>query len=361
MRILITGMAGFVGRHLAQYLIKTHHQINNHDNNSAPPEGISRKIEITGVDIREDINYGDFCRSALNAGGSEEDAIVNFARADLRKKHDVEKIIKDLAPDRIYHLAAQSSVSYSWENPRQTFEINVFSGINILESVKKHSPGCRVLFTCTAEEYDIADNMAPGNTGAGIKSDCGQAITEQSKINPSNPYAISKAAIDFFATTYCRATGIAVYVTRSFNHTGPGQSERFVVSDFAKQVAEIEAGIKAPVINVGNTEVYRDFLDVRDVVRAYRDIIEKGHAGQIYNVCSGERISVSQILGMLMSLSSIKNIKVKVDSKKIRPIDSYSVYGDNTKLKDHTGWEPCINIIKSLEDTLNWWRKEIKK
>lgn len=362
MRILITGMAGFVGRHLADYLIKNHQQKNNYENNSTPPgRGASRKIEITGVDIREDINYGDFGQSVLHAGGCKDDVIVNFARADLRIKPDVEKLIKDFAPERIYHLAAQSSVSYSWEKPRQTFEMNVFSGINIFESVKKHCPFCRVLVTCTAEEYDIADNMAFSSTGISNENDCGQAIGEQSKINPSNPYAISKAALDFFATTYCRATGIPVYVTRSFNHTGPGQSERFVVSDFAKQVAEIETGIKTPVINVGNTEVYRDFLDVRDVVRAYRDIIENGRAGQVYNVCSGKRISVSQILEMLVSLSSAKNIKVKIDGNKIRPIDSYSVYGDNAKLKNHTGWEPRIDIIKSLEDTLNWWRKEIKK
>jgi GDP-4-dehydro-6-deoxy-D-mannose reductase len=367
LRILITGMAGFVGRHLADYLIKIHQQKNNHESGSQPLSvSDNEKIEITGVDIRQDMEYGDFTQSVLQEQGFTGDVIVKYARADLRVKPDVEKLIKDFLPERIYHLAAQSSVSYSWENPRETFEMNVFSGINIFESVKKHCPFCRVLVTCTAEEYDISGNLCKGSGSSdGINTDgennWGTAIGEQSKINPSNPYAISKAALDFFATTYCRATGIAVYVTRSFNHTGPGQSERFVVSDFAKQVAEIEAGIKAPVINVGNTEVYRDFLDVRDVVRAYHGIIEKGHAGQVYNVCSATRISVSQILKILRSLSSAQNIQVMVDSNKIRPIDSYSVYGDNTKLKNHTGWERRIDIKKSLEDTLNWWRKEIKK
>ncbi|MDZ7836780.1 MAG: GDP-mannose 4,6-dehydratase [Actinomycetota bacterium] len=173
---------------------------------------------------------------------------------------------------------------------------------------------------------------------------------------------MSKAALDFFALTYSKAYRLDVLVTRSFNHMGPGQSDRFVCSDFARQIAAIEQGITGPVIKVGNLEAYRDFLDVRDVVAAYISILEKGKNGQAYNVCSGEKIKIADILDTLIELSTASDrIEVKIDEKKFRPIDIPSIYGDNSRLKADTGWQPGYRIEQSLADTLNWWRDKVKE
>ncbi|MCL5069905.1 MAG: GDP-mannose 4,6-dehydratase, partial [Actinobacteria bacterium] len=257
----------------------------------------------------------------------------------------VESLIKDFNPDRIFHLAAQSSVDFSWENPRETFEVNVFSGINVLESVKKHCGGrCKILVACTAEEYGDSNYNEEG-------------IKEDQKIYPLNPYAISKAALDFFCTTYQKVFKVPVFITRSFNHTGPGQSERFVISDFAKQIAEIEKRGRDPVVFVGNLNVYRDFLDVRDVVKAYTSILNKGKFDGVYNVCSGRKSKISDLLEILISYSTVPGIEIRQNKNKLRPIDSEIIFGNNTKLVSHTNWKPEYNIEQSLLDTLNWWRE----
>lgn len=312
MRIIITGFAGFVGSHLSKILLKENHQ-------------------ILGIDLNIDKNYK----------GIEVEAL------DLKDKKRVENVVKKFGPERIYHLAAQSSVSYSWHNPIETFKVNVFGGINLLEAVREYANGCRVLVVCTAEEYGQPKGDMP--------------IREDFNIFPSNPYAISKSALDFFSITYSKAYHLSLCVTRSFNHIGPGQSERFVCSDFAKQIAKIENGLQQPEIRVGNLEAYRDFLDVRDVVRAYVSIMDKGKVGHPYNVCSGKKVKISGILKILISLSNENSIKVQVDPDKFRPIDVDTIYGDNSKLKKHTGWTPYYSLRQSLEDTLNYWRDKIKK
>lgn len=323
MRVLITGIAGFVGNHLIKNLITDDSEYG---------------LEIMGADI----DLTNF----LYKNHDGKNISIHSSVIDLRDRDAVEKIIMSFKPDIIYHLAAQSSVSYSWEKPVETFEINVFGGINILESVREYCSDCKILVTCTAEEYaeplDVKDSP----------------IDEDFRIRPKNPYAISKSALDFFSTTYQRAYDLFVYVTRSFNHAGPGQSERFVISDFAKQIAEIEKGIKEPVISVGNIDVYRDFLDVRDVISAYRAIIDRGRPGEVYNVCSGIKTKISDILELLVSSSTVKKIEIKVDENKLRPVELIEVYGDNRKLKLDTGWKPNYNIRKSILDILNWWRKK---
>ena len=271
---------------------------------------------------------------------------TSLANIDLTDTAKVEKLIKEFRPEQVYHLAAQASVSQSWNDPIETFRVNVFGGVNILESIRKYYAICKFLSVCTAEEYEIMQNSA-----------C--AITEESKISPSNPYAISKAALDFFSTTYFDAYKIPVFVSRSFNHIGPGQSDRFVCSDFAKQIAEIEKGLREPTIYVGNLAAYRDFLDVRDVIKAYYCIMNKGKAGEIYNICSGEKQKISELLDILVSLSTAKKIEIKTDSLKLRPIDNEIVYGDNSKLKKHTGWTQDFTIKQALKDTLEYWREKI--
>jgi GDP-4-dehydro-6-deoxy-D-mannose reductase len=325
LKILITGIAGFVGNHLLNHLLGCN--------------GISQydSAEILGVDV----NFNNFKVESFPAGRDK----LRIIEADLKDKEKVESLVKDFMPDQLFHLAAQSSVDFSWENPRETIEMNVFSGINILESVKKYcGSSCKVLVTCTAEEYGESDYEEKG-------------IKENQKIYPSNPYAISKAALDFFCATYQRVFKLAVFITRSFNHTGPGQSERFVVSDFAKQIAEIEKKGKDPVVFVGNLNVYRDFLDVRDVVRAYTGILNNGKLGEVYNVCSGRKSKISDLLEILISYSIVPNITTRLNKNKLRPIDREIIYGNNDKLVSHTGWEPRYNIRQSLLDTLNWWRE----
>ncbi len=319
MRILITGINGFVGGHLADFLYLK-----------------DKSAEILGIDL----NTADFCNRFQ--GRMENTSLENI---DLTDSAKVEKLIKEFRPEQVYHLAAQASVSQSWKDPIETFRVNVFGGVNILESIRKYYAICKFLSVCTAEEYEIMHNSF--------------AITEEAKISPSNPYAISKAALDFFSTTYFDAYKIPVFVSRSFNHIGPGQSERFVCSDFAKQIAEIEKGLREPTIYVGNLAAYRDFLDVRDVIKAYYCIINKGKAGEIYNICSGEKQKISELLDILVSLSTAKKIEIKTDSTKLRPIDNEIVYGDNSKLKKHTGWTQDFTIRQALKDTLEYWRGKI--
>ncbi len=318
MKILVTGAAGFVGKHLLEYLKKdTSH-------------------EILGIDLK----FNDF-----NLSGSSSN--IDILEADLTDRKSISGIIKEFKPEQVYHLAAQSSVSYSWENPIETFRINVFGGINILESLRLFSPGCRILVVCTAEEYgEINDNN--------------KAIDENSRIFPQNPYAISKSALDFFSSVYHKAYKLPVFISRSFNQIGPGQSKAFVCSDFARQIALIEKELQDPMINVGNLESERDFLDVRDAVSAYCSIINKGKEGEIYNVCSGNKYKISDLLDMLISLSTNQDIKVNVDRNKFRAIDVKVIYGNNGKLKSHTGWESGYPIKMSLSDTLDYWRKNVR-
>ena len=315
MRILITGIAGFAGRHLTAYLTTE----DNH--------------EILGIDL----NFKNF--NSDNYSGK-----IELLEADLTDRQRIFSIIKKFKPQQVYHLAAQSSVSYSWENPVETFRINVFGGINILEGLKNFCPCCRILMVCTAEEYGEIDNED-------------KAIDENFRIYPQNPYAISKSALDFFSSVYYGAYKLPVYISRSFNHIGPGQSERFVVSDFARQIALIESGSQHPVISAGNLQSQRDFLDVRDAVKAYNYIINKGSEGQVYNVCSGQKQKISDLLDILVSLSTRSDIKVKVDRSKLRAIDVKIMYGDNSKLKARTGWASEYSIKTSLKDTLNYWRQ----
>jgi len=318
LRILVTGIAGFAGRHLTAYLAEK----GNH--------------EILGIDL----NFKNFNSSGYFSK-------IKISETDLTDRESVLNIVKKFKPQQIYHLAAQSSVSYSWENPIETFRINVFGGINILEGLKLFCPGCRILMACTAEEYGEIDNEH-------------KSIDENFKIYPQNPYAVSKAALDFFSSVYYSAYKIPVFISRSFNHIGPGQSEKFACSDFARQIALIESGRQDPVIRAGNLESQRDFMDVRDAVRAYYYIINNGNEGQIYNVCSGRKRKISDLLEILLSMAKRSDIKVKIDRSRFRAIDVRIFYGDNSKLKAHTGWSPGYSIRTSLKETLDYWRENVR-
>jgi GDP-4-dehydro-6-deoxy-D-mannose reductase len=341
LKILITGVSGFAGRHLLDMFAQnpgnlTEIQRNGKNRSGKPGENsLKEKISVLGIDSNE---VEPPCHPEMD---------FSFIRTDLRKISAVEKAVRNFRPDVIYHLAAQSSVKYSWEKPVETLEINVTGGINLFEAAVKFCPDCRILVACTAEEYKSSQEPAGGDP----------PLTEEHSIFPANPYAISKACLDFFSSIYYKSKNLKIFITRSFNHLGPGQSEKFVASDFAKQVSLIEKGLAEPVIETGNLEVFRDFLDVRDVVKAYRCIVERGRPGQPYNVCSGEKIKIKSLLEILVSYSTCGSIDIRIDRSKFRPIDTFSVYGDNNKLIKDTGWCPEYGIRQSLLDILNWWRE----
>lgn len=268
------------------------------------------------------------------------DGGVNVYNLDLTDFSDVCELINEIKPDVIYHLAAQSSVKLSWEKPQMTANINILGAINLFEAVRLHSPSSKVLVIGSSEEYGDIDY------------EC--AVNEECVPQPKNIYALTKLTQEKLAEIYVRAYNLHIIMTRSFNHIGPRQSSQFVVADFCNQVASIEKGKHKPIITVGNLDSYRDFSDVRDVVRAYIVLSEKGYAGEVYNVGSGETIQIKEILNIILSMSESK-IEISVDAAKFRPIDVPSIKADISKIKK-LGWKPEISVKKSVSDTLDYYR-----
>jgi len=311
MRVLITGITGFVGRHLKGLL--------------RPPE-----YSVFGT------SYPD------KPLPSEHDIFF----LDLRWERDVFELVKDLKPEAVFHLAALSNVGHSWERRRETLETNLMGTLYILEAVKKFAPRARLLFVSSSDVYGF------GGEG-GISGP--KVLSEKDGYHIANPYAFSKLGSELLSDFYVRIENLDVVVTRSFPHTGPGQGPDFVCSDWARQIVLIERGGVVPVMRVGNLAAERDYSDVRDTVRAYALLMQKGRRGELYNVCSGRGISLKKILDLLLSLSKVK-IKVEVDPKKLRKVDIPVLVGDNSKLRADTGWEPRIPFEQTLRDLLDDWR-----
>lgn len=313
---LVTGAGGFVGRHLCQRLLE---------------EGVS---QVVGMVHR-----------AKDREGLPRDPRLKVVLADVLDAPAIEELIRSYRPEEIYHLAAQSSVALSWEDPRRTYEINIFGQLNLLESLLKSQVEASVLIPGSSEVYGkVSPEQVP--------------ITEDHPLRPDSPYAVSKAAQDLLGYQYYSAYKMRILRSRSFNHIGPGQSPAFVCSDFARQIAQIEAGQHRPVIQVGNLELKRDFTDVRDVVRAYIELIRKGRPDQPYNVCSGRAYAIGEVLEMLLAMSRGK-IEVEVAQDRFRPSDLPILLGDNRRIREHTGWSPVISMEKSLQDVLDYWRRRV--
>lgn len=258
---------------------------------------------------------------------------------------EISAILSDEKPDYIFHLAAQSSVALSWKNPAMTVDVNINGSLNLLNTIRNLNDQPRVLIVGSGEEYGyIKEDMVP--------------IKENASLDPGNVYAITKATQNMMSTIYAQAYGMNLVMTRSFNHMGPGQTPQFVVSDFCSQVVRIEKGLQEPVINVGNLSAKRDFTDVRDVVRAYTLLIRYGRAGETYNVGSGNAKSIQSILDLILSKSE-KNIEVRVDEKKLRPVDVPIIEADISKTYRDTGWNPEISLETTIEDMLNYWRENL--
>jgi GDP-4-dehydro-6-deoxy-D-mannose reductase len=316
MRVLITGAGGFVGRHLV------------------------RELDEAGYDIL-----------ATDIAGLEEDSDeafperVAFRRLDLGDMEGTRTLLEECAPQAVFHLAAQSSAGRSFEEPRETLETNIFGTFNLLEAVREsmgETPP-RFLSVGSCEEY-------------GRRGPEEMPLTERSPVEPVSPYAVSKAAQSMLVLQYHSSYGIECMVTRSFSHTGPGQTVRFVLPAFAKQCAAIKAGSSEPLIKVGNLDVTRDFLDVRDVVRAYRLIVEKGRPGMVYNVCRGEGLSLGDALRALGKMTD-RPISTVNDPALLRPVDVPLLIGDNGRLREHTGWAPSISNERMLEDLFEYWEE----
>lgn len=264
---------------------------------------------------------------------------------DILKCSEICDVLKAELPDVIFHLAAQSSVALSWQKPQMTVEINVIGSINILEAVRKVCPNAVLLSVGSGEEYGSTIGNAP--------------INEESLARPGNVYAITKLAQNELVALYVKAYGLKAISVRAFNHIGPGQSSRFVISDFCRQVACIEAGLQKPEIYVGNLSACRDFTDVRDIVRAYEMLTRKGIYGETYNVGSGVVYSVSDMLNLILGQSNAQ-IKIRVDESKLRPVDVPFICADISKLCRATGFNPKYSIEQSLSDIIAFWRNNIK-
>ncbi|MFH1824982.1 MAG: GDP-mannose 4,6-dehydratase [Candidatus Firestonebacteria bacterium] len=317
MKVLITGITGFVGSHLAEYLLD------------------KKNVKVYGLErwrSKQD-----------NIVGIKDKIIIH--ECDIRDASSVKKVIQKVKPDKIFHLAAQSFVPTSWHAPAETLTTNIIGELNIFESVRELSINPWIQIACSSEEYGmIYKNELP--------------IKEANPLRPLSPYAVSKVGQDLLAYQYYMSYKLNIVRTRAFNHTGPRRGEPFVTSNFAKQVAMIEKGKQKPVIKVGNLNAIRDFSDVRDIVSAYWLSTEKCIPGEVYNICSGKGYKMKEVLNILLSLSKIK-VKIEKDPERMRPSDVPVLIGDNSKFIKQTGWKPKIKFKQTVEDLLNYWRERV--
>lgn len=310
MKVLIVGAAGFVGGYLIEELKAIGAEI-------VATKLPFEKIVIDGITVRD---------------------------LDITDAEQTEKLLAEIAPDVIYHLAAQSSVRLSWEKPAFTAKINIVGAINLFEAARKRlDKSVKILVIGSSEEYGEIDYS--------------EAVKESVAPQPKNVYALTKLSQEELAKIYVKAYGMNIVMTRSFNHVGPKQSTQFVVADFCNQVAKIEKGLQDKIC-VGNLAAKRDFTDVRDVVKAYVLLAEKGEKGEVYNVGSGVSVSIKKILDTILAFTD-KKITVETDSAKFRPIDVADIKADVSKLSA-LGWKKTYHLNRTLQETLEYFRKENK-
>jgi len=267
---------------------------------------------------------------------------ITLVECDLRDASSTRDTLERMRPDWIFHLAAQSFVPTSWSAPTESLTTNVLGQLNLFEAVRRIGLQCRIQIACSSEEYGMvyADELP---------------IKETNPLRPLSPYAVSKVAQDLLAYQYWMSWKVDSVRTRGFNHEGPRRGPVFVASDFAKQIADIEKGLKPAVLHVGNLEARRDFTDVRDMVRAYWMALEKCEPGEVYNLCSGRAYSIQQVLDLLLGMTKVK-IEVRQDRMRLRPSDVPVLLGDCSKFTQATGWEPVIPFEQTLRDMLDFWR-----
>jgi GDP-4-dehydro-6-deoxy-D-mannose reductase len=318
MKVLITGISGFAGSHLAEFLLKK-------DN-----------YKILGLDKFPDRIY--------QVKGIKDK--IRIFPCDVCNFNSVYRVLKNFKPELIFHLAAQAVVRESWSIPRDSLETNIMGTLNILEALRKLDLKTRVQLACSAEEYGLVyEKELP--------------VKETNPLRPLSPYAVGKIGQDMLGYQYYKSYRMFIVRTRAFNHIGPRMSDKFAIPNFAKQIALIEKKRQEPLIRVGDLAVIRDFSDVRDVVRAYWLSLTKGSAGEAYNICSGRGYSLREILKILLGFSRIP-IKIKKDKSRLRPSDVVSLVGDSSKFRRRTGWKPEISLQITLKDILDYWRNKIQ-
>lgn len=314
MRVLITGITGFAGSHLADLCLT------------------KKGVELYGI-----VRWRSRTENIEHIWDR-----VKLVECDLRDATSTRDAIEEIRPEYIFHLAAQSFVPTSWNAPTESLVTNIIGQLNVFEAVRKIKLACRIQIACSSEEYGM---VYPGEV----------PIKETNPLRPLSPYAVSKVGQDMLAYQYFMSYRTDVVRTRGFNHTGPRRPAIFVCSDFAKQIVDIERGVREPIIRVGNLDARRDFTDVRDIVRGYWLALEKGTSGEVYNLCSGTSYRISEILDMLLSLADVR-AEVKQDAARLRPSDVPHLEGANDKFRSDTGWKLEIPFEQTLRDLLDFWR-----
>jgi len=268
---------------------------------------------------------------------------VRWHRADIRDRNALAAALAEERPDAVFHLAAQSLAAASFDRPEETIETNVMGTVALLEACHAAAAGAVVLFAGSSEVYGTVD---PAEL----------PLKESAPLRPHSPYAASKVAAEAIALQYARTGWQRVVATRSFNHTGPGQSPAFAVPSFAKQIAGAASGEGARVLKVGNLSAQRDFTDVRDVVEAYRQLVARGASGRVYNVCSGRAVSMRQIVDDLLKIAGV-DLAIEEDATKLRPVDAPIIYGDASAVQRDTSWQPQIPLVRTLTDVYRWFAR----
>jgi len=318
MRVLITGITGFVGSHMAEYALAKGAQVFGSNRWRSKTENI------------------DHLRDK-----------VTFLESDLRDLSSVRSLLEISSPDFVVHLAAQSFVGVSWHAPAETLSTNILSQVHLLEAIRGLKMSPRFLAVGSSEEYGLVyPNELP--------------INESNPLRPLSPYAVSKVTQDMMAFQYFKSYGLPIVRTRAFNHEGPRRGDVFVTSNFARQIAEIEAGLRDAVLYVGDLTPRRDYSDVRDIVRGYWLLLEKGEPGEVYNLCSGTSWAIQQVLDFLLDQSKVKGITIKTDPARLRPSDVMILEGDPGKVFKATGWKVEIPFERTLAELLDYWRQRTR-
>ncbi len=318
MRVLITGITGFAGSHLADYCLSR-----------------------GGLEVHGTHRWRSPSQNIEHLTGK-----VTIHECDLRDASSVVKLIDQVRPERVFHLAAQSFVQASWHQPAETLTTNILGQLNLFEAVRRVGIYPRIQIACSSEEYGLVESDE-------------LPIRETTPLRPASPYAVSKVAQDMLAYQYHRSYQLLVVRTRAFNHSGPRRGEVFAESNFAKQIAMAEVGLQEPVVSVGNLTAVRDYTDVRDIVQGYWLALERGEPGEAYNICTGQGHSIQEVLDPLLGFSTVK-MAIRQDPARLRPSDVPVLLGDGSRFARQTGWQPQIPFTQMLSDLLNDWRVRVR-
>jgi len=315
-KALITGIRGFVGSHLADLLVAEGYQVSGialtHD-----------RTNLSRIESQLSISYGD-----------------------IRDLKIVAEILAEVRPDYIYHLAGSAFVPDAETEPRLVYEVNILGTLNLLEAARSTNLSAKILIVGSGEVYGQVPEAA-------------LPVNEEYPLKPTTSYGVTKACADLLAYQYATAYQTDVIRVRPFNHVGPRQSERFAISGFAKQIAEIEMGLREPVLHVGNLEARRDYTDVRDVVKAYQIVLERAKRGEVYNIGSNTALRIGDLLEILIGESTVKGITLRQQPVRMRHNDIPVMLCDASKLEKELGWKPAIPIRRTLRDLLGYWREKI--